>query len=192
MKHVRRALAVVAIGSLAVLSLAGCINNTAEPTGSPTTPAPATTPTSSPTAVATPVTLPCPTILTPQQVYDYNPNYVAPATFTPAAGSDAAKVVADSGVACGWVDETSGTILSVAIAQPAPSELASLAAAASSPGSPAKVAKGAAGYFSDTNGFGELQVFTSSYWIVISSPDFDAAGDALPTAKVVIGNLPTP
>ena len=193
MKHVIRAGAVVVVGMVAVLSLAGCIDNPPTPTNSPTTPATTSTPTSSPTPTATPtpVTLACTTILTAQQVYNYNPNFVADNDYQPVAASDAATALADSGVACGWVDETSGSVLSVAIARPTAADLASLKASASGSTSPVAVAPGATGYFSSSGGIGELQVFSGAYWVVISSSDFSAAGDVQPTAAVVIGNIPS-
>jgi hypothetical protein len=135
------------------------------------------------------VSLPCNTLFTPQQVYDYNPNFVAQNAYKPAAGTDAATVAADKGMACGWVDETSGTVLAVGIAQPAVSVLSRLEASASGSSSPAEFAGGATGYFSVTAGVGELQIFTSKYWVVISSSDFAAVEDVQPTAQVVIGNL---
>lgn len=136
--------------------------------------------------------LPCTTVLTAQQVYDYNPNYVAKDDYSPTAGSDAATVAADSGTVCGWVNETSGSTLSVAIAEPAASDLAGRKSAAAGASSPVSVAAGAVGYFSTVDGAGELQVFTSKYWVVIASSDFAAAGDAKPTAQVVIRNISTP
>jgi hypothetical protein len=131
-------------------------------------------------------------VLTAQQVYDYNPNYVAKDSYKPGAGSDAASVVAASGIACGWVDETSGSILSVAIAQPAAVTLQLTQQLAAAGNSPISLTGSAVGYFSSANGVGELQVFTHTYWIVISSSDFSAASDVSPTAKLVLGNLPSP
>jgi hypothetical protein len=190
MKAFGRVVAVAVAGSFAVAGLAGCVDTSpTKHTTSPTSPATSPNPTPTSSASATPVSLPCTTVLTAQQVYDYNPNYVAQDDYSPTAGSDAATVATDSGTVCGWVNETSGSTVSVAIAQPAPSDLAGMKSTAAGASSPVSVATGAVGFFSTVGGVGELQVFTSKYWVVIASSDFAVAGDVEPTAQVVIRNI---
>jgi hypothetical protein len=191
-KPVSRIVAVVAVGTFAVLALAGCIDNSpSKTTGAPTSSASSTSasPTPGSTPTGTPVKLPCTTVLTAQQVYNYNPNYVAQDSYKPAPDTDAASAVTQGGIACGWVDETSGSVLSVAIASPPSSEFTSLYHSAQDEGSAPWANSNATGFFHAQGDIGEFQVFSAPYWIVISSPDFAATGDASPTAIDVLGNL---
>jgi hypothetical protein len=119
-------------------------------------------------------------------------NFVADNDYAPPAGTDSATAVADSGVACGWVDETSGAILSVAVAKPVSADLTSLRASAQAGSSAVLPFSNATGYFSTAGGIGELQVFSGPYWIVISSADFSATGDVQPIAADVIPHVVGP
>jgi hypothetical protein len=133
------------------------------------------------------VTIACAKVLTPQQVYDYNPNYVEVASYKPSAGTPGAQVAADQGQVCGWLNETSGVKLEVAIAHPASSELSTLRSGAT--GSTVQLGGGGIGYFEVAGGVGRIQIFSGAYWIVISSADIAAEGDVDPVAKDVLGNL---
>ncbi|MBH0131441.1 arginyl-tRNA synthetase [Salinibacterium sp. NK8237] len=187
--------AVIALSASALL-LSACVPTEPTPSASPTTTSPsstasptATAPTasasaSSPTASAeptataapapkaTPVDIACSALITPQEMYDFNPNYVLLNNFTPAAGSTAAAAVDMQGTACRWENGTSGTTIDVSVAQPASSSISSL-----------KTNAGAstdsyAGYFSSAGGTGTAQVFTGPYWATISSPLFSRASNA--------------
>lgn len=181
-----------AAASLALL-LAGCVQQTPTPTngpsdGSSSGPSQSSGPSATPTATGAPsipVTTACTTILTAQQVYDYNPNYVATATYKPTPGTPQSQAVADQGKACAWLNETSGVKLLVSVARPG--DLASLKSAAT--GTQEKLSGSAVGYFMSTGGLGQLQVFSSSYWIVISSQDISSTSDVNPLAANVLGNL---
>lgn len=169
----------------ATLVLAGCGQTAAGPTPTPTaatpssTPTPAATPaeTSAPEPGATPIDLGCEQVLTPQQMYDYNSIYSA-VSFTPDAGTTAAAAVAMQGVACRWVNTSSGATIDVSVAQPAPSQLADLPSRADDPAP--------YGFFAG----GVAQAFPGAYWVTVASGDFIAAEDAAPLVGAVVGNLP--
>lgn len=182
----------------AVLGLTGCLNQTSAPSSTSSAGAPSpsgaasSVPSSSPSATTppgTPVTIACASVLTPQQVYNYNPNYVAMATYKPGPGSLGATAAAASGRVCGWVNETSGVKLEVTVAQPASSQLATLRTAATS-GTEVKPGGSATGYFSVTGGTGILQIFTGAYWVVLSSADIASQTDVAGLATDVLANLP--
>ncbi|MBH0055163.1 arginyl-tRNA synthetase [Salinibacterium sp. SWN139] len=140
-----------------------------DPTSAPTTPV---EPTSAPAPEATPVDIACSALITPQEMYDFNPNYVLLSNFTPAAGSTAAAAVGSQGTACRWENGTSGTTIDVSVAQPAPSAISTLKANAGAS------TDSYAGYFSSQGGTGTAQVFTGPYWVTISSPLFSRASNA--------------
>jgi hypothetical protein len=185
----------VAVGaaSLCVMAgLTGCVQSvTPAQTATPTVSAPAS---ASPTASATPTAAPttqkftesCSTLLTAQEVFAYNPNYVADTNYAPKAGTVAAAIAAAAGQTCGWINETSSVELEVAVAKPVPSTLASAKSAAST-GTPIS-ASGEQGYFAVKNGVGSAQFFFGTLWLDVSSQDFTVAGDAQPVYSVVVHN----
>ncbi|MEJ1230084.1 MAG: hypothetical protein WDM88_04815 [Galbitalea sp.] len=126
---------------------------TAPATTSPTTkPTPAASPSAPPAASWTPVSVACSSVLTAQQVYGYNPNYVANGAYTPAAGSSAATMKSNHGVACGWINETSGSPIAISIAQPDATTLGGLKKTAASGGAAMALNNGAAGTLPRTAG----------------------------------------
>lgn len=186
-------IAVLACAATLGLVLAGCVQQTPNPTNSATdSPSSSSTPSTSPSATPTasgvpsiPVTTACTAIFTAQQVYDFNPNYVATASYKPAPGTLQAQAAADQGRACAWLNETSGVKLEISVARPG--NLASLRSGAS--GSSEQLGGSAVGYFSTAGGVGRMQIFSGTYWIVISSQDISGTGDVDPIAKDVLGNL---
>lgn len=148
----------------------------------------ASAPSNSVTPVAvpnTPVTLSASQLWTPQQVYDYNPNWSnMPYTFP--GGSFGAQAISLSGVAYRWTHYSGSWPADIAVAKPSPSNLSSLQSAAQSWGSSASWSGGITGY-SKTVGYVETaQVFRDGYWIVVSQE----AGDTGQVLNDVIGNLP--
>jgi len=174
--------AVIALSASALL-LTACVPTEPDPTGpNPTrTIDPSATPTASPepTAVATTdpeataVSIKCTDLISPQAMYDYNPNFLLLNNFTPPAGSAAATAIASKGVACRWENSTSGVTIDVSVAQPAPSKLDGLKSDAGGK------ASGFDGYFAVNDGTGTAQVFDGAYWATISSKAFFEAGDAV-------------
>lgn len=159
------------------------------PTGKPTTPA---TPTSVPW---TPVTLTCDALLTPQQMYEYNPNFGKDPDYKPKPGSDAARIVASKGLACGWLNQTSGDKIEIAMGRPPAATLTDLnnRAVTTSHAVPTYgVPPAVWGYFNPANSSGEAQIFQNGYWVVWNSSIFLEPGDAAPLVADVQANLPKP
>ncbi|WP_343925611.1 arginyl-tRNA synthetase [Rhodoglobus aureus] len=174
--------AVIALSASALL-LTACVQGEPDPTGpNPTrTIDPSSTPSiePEPTSVATndpeatAVDLACADLISPQAMYDFNPNFLLLNSFTPPAGSSAATALASKGVACRWENSTSGVTIDVSVAKPAPSKLDGFKSNAGSP------ADGFDGYFAVASGTGTAQVFSGAYWATLSSKAFFEAADAL-------------
>jgi hypothetical protein len=193
--------AALAVAAVLALGLSGCVpegtpdpssttdwSATQKPTATPTdTPEPAVTDEPSEGFKSTPVTIGCNTLVTPQVVYDYNPNYGNQPDFTPAAGTDVATIAANQGVACNWVNQTSGVTFQVAVAQLAADDLASVRAGLSSGTAVSGV--GDAAYFSASGGVGVAHVFSGPYWIVASSPAFYEFVEVQPIVKGALAAL---
>ncbi|WP_295123822.1 iron ABC transporter ATP-binding protein [uncultured Leifsonia sp.] len=198
-QHTVRTLAALALAAAAV-TLAGC-TPTAKPAptssasaggGSTSKPIATPTPTPTPTMPPTPVTLTCDQLLTPDQIYAYNPNFTKAPNYTTASSSLERKIVDWKGVACGWQNETSGDIVQIAVAQPPADQLENLkneAITAAQPvptyGTPPQVE----GYFK-AGASGQVQIFRGPYWIVAESTTFTEPGDPAPLMQSVLGNLP--
>jgi hypothetical protein len=187
-------IAVVATAVTLATSLTGCIqSNTPLPGSSkPSTAAPVQSnsptpgPTPTPTSTATTFTENCDILLTSAQIYAYNPNFVSDNTYVPQAGSIPAKIGANGGTTCGWLNETSGSFVEVAIATPLPADLAAAKSAASS-GAPIS-ANGEQGFFAVKNGVGSAQFFFGTFWLDVSSKDFEVASDAQAIYPIVVQN----
>ncbi|WP_127792986.1 iron ABC transporter ATP-binding protein [Agromyces sp. LHK192] len=139
-----------------------------------------------------PFAMACESLLTPDQVYAFNPNYGTDPGYEP-SGTAVVAVVDEGGTACGWMNQTSGEIIEVAVATPSDDALdahGNAAAASSNPvptyGTPPEVE----GYFTRAGTAGTAQVFTGAYWIVISSPELFEPGDAQQLVASVVENLP--
>lgn len=189
-------LAVVVAASVALLS--GCTPETPDATA---TAAPTTPPTSSPTAPeptetaepAIPFSIECDALLTPDQLYAFNPNFGAAPDYEPAAASVVTAVEEDEGTACGYLNQTSGELIEISVATPteqAGETRRNDAALTSKPvptfGTPPDVE----GYFLQSGGAGEAQVFHGPYWVVIDSVALFEPGDAEQLVSAVLANLP--
>jgi len=174
--------AVLALSASALL-LSACVQAEPDPTG----PNPTRTIDPLNTAVATPeptaaapvdpeataVSIDCTDLISPQAMYDYNPNFLLLNNFTPSAGSAAATALASKGVVCRWENSTSGVTIDVSVAQPAPNKLEALKSDAGS------TASGFDGYFAVNGNTGTAQVFDGAYWATLSSASFFEAGDVV-------------
>ena len=185
-----RTTAIAAIGALAMLGLAGC-KDTAHPATSPSASTSSSTPSSSASATpdatqsatpapthapGTPIGLDCNGLLSPQDVYDFNPNTTLQPAYKPKSGSDGSAALSFNGISCGLVNNSSGAITSVSVAHPAASDLAALKSAAAK--GTAVSGLGDAAFFSTSGQTGQLQVFTGPFWITASSVFFGTADDA--------------
>jgi hypothetical protein len=173
--------AVAVVAALALL-LTACVpesdpkpshsaSQPSEPSDSPTaTVTPSPTPTAGTPAV--PVSVACNTLVSPQTIYDFNPNFTLQANYSPASGTPANTAAADRGTACAWVNGTSGETVVVAVSRPGSLELASIRSAASA-GTPVS-GFGDAAYFSGDR----FDAFRGNYWFVATSTYFGSADDA--------------
>ncbi|PJJ61608.1 iron ABC transporter ATP-binding protein [Compostimonas suwonensis] len=192
----------VAFTTVAVLAtLAACTSDpvsTVKPTKvASETPAadPSETPTTTPTPTedpGIPVTIACDQLLTPDDVYAFNPNFGTQPDYAPAEGSSAAEIVAAQGLSCGWLNQTSGDTISASVGQFGDPHLESLKntmVMESKPvptyGDPATIE----GYFEVENGVGQANVFSGPYWISMSSTFFVEPGDAQPLVAAALANL---
>ena len=199
----RRPYALIVPAAVALLALSGCTPGATDPTstnipGQTETPRATSTSTATPTPTAsklpsTPIAITCLQLVTLEDLYAFNPNYGTAPDYAPKAGSPLHAVVDEKGIACGWLNQSSGDIIEMGVAQPAPSELASLRAQAASSmtavptyGTPPIVD----GFFVETNGTGTVQVFTDRYWLVGSSPAFFEPGDAAQLVQTALSHLP--
>ena len=180
-----------------MMLLSGCTGAAPDPEKSTAPPAASVTPSASaePTATAeppVPFAIECDALLTLDQVYAFNPNFGSAPGFEP-KGEQVVAVVDEAGTACGWLNQTSGEIIEVAVATPPADALVAHqndAAMGSTPvptyGTPPDVE----GYFSQVNGTGVAQVFSGPYWIVVESTVLFEPGDAGQIVADVLGNLP--
>lgn len=188
------------IVAAAALALTACSGAAPEPSGTDApataTATPGATATAEPTAPAEtsePFAIDCAALITPEQIYAFNPNFGADPAFEPSA-TDVVQAVDDGGTSCGWLNQTSGDVIEVGVATPAPGLLEKRKNAAAlgsnavpTYGTPPAVA----GYFGTSGERGEAQVFTEGgVWVVVASNAFFEPGDAQQLVEAVLGNLP--
>jgi hypothetical protein len=189
-----RVLIALALAGLVTVATAACgTESEAAPTGSPTTSptaggTPEPTTSAAPPEESTPVTIACDELITPQAMYDYNPNYSLNEGYTPAAGTEAADIVALDGVACAWVNQTSGALIEIAVAELSDDALTELEnrLVTESNSVPTYTVEG---YFQMAGTSGQADAFPGSYWISAVSTDFYEPGDAAPVVAAAITGL---
>ena len=137
----------------------------------------------------TPVTVTCDELVTPQQMYDFNPNFGDDPGYKPAAGSLAATAVADKGIACAWLNQTSGVVIQISVAKPDTANMTALEDAAVTSSTAVPTYGVPQGYFSTARG--EAQVFTGPFWIAAVAPTntFGEPGDPAQLLQYVQQNL---
>jgi len=157
---------------------------TTTPSGIPTGPATAA-PDDNPvkTPVGTSIPLTCEQLVSAQAIYDFNPNFGLLGGFTPAAGSLAATAVAESGLACQWINQTSGETIQIAVADLPSPRISELASTASSDEAIGGV--GDRAYFAN----GAAQVFDGSFWVAAESTVFVTWDDAAPLVQAALASL---
>ncbi len=169
-------------------SASGLVPPTADPRVTPTGTNPPV-PTASPST--TTVSVPCDTLISRQTIYDFNPNFGLIDSWTPAAGSPAAVAKSDKGVACRWLNQTSGDLIDLSVASLDAASLESLKNQTVGTSTMVPTYSGAdEGYFSVSNGVGTAVVFDRSYWIVITSSYFAEPGDPSDLIASVLAALP--
>jgi hypothetical protein len=187
-------LAGAVVGSSTACGTAQPAGPSASPSASATaspTPAPSGSPTSTPSPGSTPVSIDCATLLSPEALYEINPNYSERTDYAPAPGSYAEQQAGDGGLACGWINQTSGRTLEVSVASPSEARLTELentfvteSTAVPTFGNPP-----VKGYFEMNGDIGEAQVFSGPYWLTAVSADFFEPGDAAPVVAAALAGL---
>jgi len=185
--------AVAAASALVVAVMSGCaVRDEETPSGPNPGPAiPTTNPSITPTVPAggTILDVSCEDLVSAQTVYDFNPNYGLIAGFSPIAGSPQAQAVRDGGVACEWMNQTSGDTIVLGVSSPGETVLAELTKSAAS-GTPV-AGIGEAAYFSTEGGAGRMDAFGATYWVVATSVAFSAPGDAQTFVASALQALPS-
>ena len=180
---------IVTTAVLAVVVLAGCVpdaevaaptptaTRSASPSLSASSPTLTPTPTAAPTPEAIPYSTDCESLIDPDTMYAFDPNFSLLGSFTPDTGSLAAEAEAASGTVCRWVHGTNGVTIDVGVAD-LPGDVAADRIASLDASGAGVSDFGARGYFVAAGGMGQAQVFPSHYWVSIVSPIFSAPGDA--------------
>lgn len=116
-------------------------------------------------------------------MYDFDPNFGLEAAGVPAGGTFAATAVANAGVACSWVQQSSGAKIVISLAQPAPAVLATLRKDAGASGNRTET-------FATAGDDGTAQVFDGGFWLTATSSYFASADDARPLIDSAMATLP--
>ncbi|MBX3094078.1 MAG: arginyl-tRNA synthetase [Cryobacterium sp.] len=174
-------------GPLPALPVDGSPSPNPSPSMSPGASDTPSSPTPQPDDAAVPVSIPCTTAISPQRMYEFNPNFALLSSFTPVPGSSAATAVTYEGTVCRWVHESNGTTIDVSIARPALADREKLAAAARSGAPLDNVADES--YFLTSNGVGTAQAFSGAYWMTMSSEYFASPADAAELLVAVVDSI---
>ena len=190
----RRAVVPLAVSALALALLSGCVPSPS-PTASDTATATATdspsasaTPTPTPSAVSTPITIGCNTLITPDDIYAFNPNFGLITSWTPKAGSAAATAKSEQGIACRWQNQTSGDTIDISVAHLDAASIEALKNAAVEKSTMVPT-YGDEAYFSTSGGVGTAIVFQGDFWLVATSVDFLEPGDPADLITAALGAL---
>lgn len=175
---------------LIVLALAGCVPTSPDSTPTPTLPPVTLAPNPTPTITATPspetvpLSMECSDLLTAQAIYDYNPNVSLLPSFSPDASSPAGRALADQGIACSLVNQTSGATIDFGLVQ-----LTDEAFAARSAAVTATPSSDFDGYFDVIDGVGTAQVFSAPYYLTVTSDQFSSASDMTELVQMALSQL---
>ena len=122
-------------------------------------------------------------------------NIALNAKATPASGSMAARLVALKGIACVYVNESSGDKFAVGVARPTTSSMPQVASTIQREQGSANrvptysVITGAVGYFKVYSGIGLASVLTPTYWYSVSSTTFETSRDAKQIVQLIQKSL---
>ena len=115
----------------------------------------------------------CLDLVSLETMYDFDPNFGLEAPAAPAGGTLAATALSNGGVACSWIQQSSGAKIVISVARPAPSVLATLKADAGASATTSET-------FASSGADGIVQVFPGSFWVTATSPYFESAEGARP------------
>ena len=172
--------------------LAGCVptataESTPPPSDAPSTPS--TEPSEPASPSATPIDVECNALVSLDAMYAYNPNFGWVDDWQPETGSAAADAVALGGVACQWVNQTSGDTIDLSVASLDEEALEALKNEAVEQSTMVPT-YGEEAYFEVVDGVGTAIVFDRSYWLVVSSDYFFEPGDATEIVEAALSALP--
>lgn len=138
-------------------------------------PSASATPTDTPEPVDSgiPVSLTCDQLISAQQMYEFNPNFSLDDSWTPSSTSRAAFAIDYQGIACSWVNDSSGERITVSVVH-----LRSDSIAASKADRAAAGAVAPYGYFTVDGKVGEADAFSGDFWVMADSKTFFESGDA--------------
>lgn len=140
----------------------------ATPTASPTEPTAEPAPSAAPPPAgleAIPFDIACDALVTPEALYAYNPNVGSDPA--PQHGELVTTVAQSGGVACGWLNQTSGARISVGVIRLTAASIDAVRATAPDRAEPSDAIPD--GFFRVEGGVGHTEVFERDYWIVIES-----------------------
>ena len=160
-------------------------NSAAAPTGS-ATPSPTATPTA--TAEGVPIAIDCDTLITPEAIDAYNPDFSLDTAYAPADGTEAAEAAKLDGLTCSWVDQASGAAVDVAVAQLSDADLTALKNKFVTESNSVPTYR-VEGYFQLVGDSGQADAFDDPYWITASSSAFLEPGDAETIIAAAIAGL---
>lgn len=194
-QHPRRIVRIAVIAAVAAVALSGCAPESSEHSAShspsPSTSASASAspdasvePSQNPDAVAeaTPVGVSCDDIITAQNLYDFNPNFSR--ITSPSSVSATAKQATElKGIACYYVNQTSGELITVTVATPGPTTLAALRTDLAASATPAPALGDA--WFAN----GQTTVLTGAHWVTVASDVFYEAADSKQLVDYVTSHL---
>ena len=138
--------------------------------------------------MSTPITIGCNTLITPDDIYAFNPNFGLIERWTPKAGSAAATAKSEQGIACRWQNQTSGDTIDVSVAHLDAASIEALKNAAVEKSTMVPT-YGDEAYFSVSGGVGTAIVFQGTYWLVATSVDFAEPGDPADLITAALGAL---
>ncbi len=187
-----RILAVVTLTSALAFTATGCSSDepavVPTPSETPTKAAPGPVETEAPDNPGTAINLACDSFVSAQAMYDFNPNFGLADTATAAPGSQAARALDYSGIACTWVNETSGETITVSAAS-LPAELLTEIGNSLVSNSNSVPTYDVEGYFQLVGNTGIAEVIAAPYWVAATSTAFLEPGDAQPIMAAALSGL---
>jgi hypothetical protein len=133
----------------------------------------------------------CTDLLTLDDVYAFNPNVGSDPSYTPTSAS--AKTAASfQGLTCGLLNQSSGGTIEISLTQPNAvlmTQQQDKAVASSKIVPTYGTPPAAQGFFTVSDGIGEAQVFTDTYWLTVTSKEFIEPGDAESLVSAALGHL---
>lgn len=191
-----------AVLTISVLALAGCApeptsTSTAQPTLSATKSSSAK---STPSATSTTLALvgedtgfSCDTLLSLQEIFDFNPNYYLSTSSPTAMGNELGKEAAGlKGITCEYVSQSDGPPIQLSLAKiqgDGITQVKSTLAASGKPTTLYGAEPAVTAYFSTSGDVGTVNVLVGKYWLSGSSQGFTSPEDAAKILTPVVAKL---